>query len=136
MTFAHLYAVKIYVTVNTLVDDSEFAELAEYLLFLRNVGVDGIIVQDLGVVYLAQTLVPDLPLHASTQMTITNSLGVAFAKENGLVRSVLARELSLQEIGAACEQNTEIEMTDDEKIDFVAARVLKKYHKAFEELAK
>ena len=42
-------------------------------------------------------------------MTITNSLGVAFAKENGLVRSVLARELSLQEIGAACEQNTEIE---------------------------
>lgn len=109
VTFAHLHAVKIYVTVNTLVDDSEFAELAEYLLFLRNVGVDGIIVQDLGVVYLAQTLVPDLPLHASTQMTITNSLGVAFAKENGLVRSVLARELSLQEIAVACEQNTEIE---------------------------
>lgn len=109
VNFAHLHAVKIYVTVNTLVDDSEFAELAEYLLFLRNIFVDGIIVQDLGVVYFAQTLVPDLPLHASTQMTITNSLGVAFAKKIGLTRSVLARELSLQEIGMACTQDTEIE---------------------------
>ena len=107
--FAHLHRVKIYVTVNTLVDDSEFEALAEYLLFLNNVKVDGIIVQDLGVVRLAQKLVPELPLHASTQMTITNSLGVEFAKAHGMDRAVLARELNLEQISAAVETGTEIE---------------------------
>ncbi len=71
--FAHMHRVRIYITVNTLVDDSEMQELAKYLLFLNNVGVDGIIVQDLGVIRLAKKIVPDLPLHASTQMTVTNS---------------------------------------------------------------
>lgn len=107
--FAHLHRVKIYVTVNTLVDDSEFQALAEYLLFLNNVHVDGIIVQDLGVVRLARQLVPELPLHASTQMTITNSLGVEFAKQQGMERAVLARELNLGEIKAAADTGTEIE---------------------------
>ena len=107
--FAHLYRVKIYVTVNTLVDDGEFEALSEYLLFLNNVKVDGIIVQDLGVVRLAQKLVPELPLHASTQMTITNSLGVEFAKAHGMDRAVLARELNLEQISAAVETGTEIE---------------------------
>lgn len=107
--FAHLHRVRIYVTVNTLVDDSEFEALSEYLLFLNNVKVDGIIVQDLGVVRLAQKLVPELPLHASTQMTITNSLGVEFAKAHGMDRAVLARELNLEQISAAVETGTEIE---------------------------
>lgn len=107
--FAHLHRVRIYVTVNTLVDDSEFEALSEYLLFLNNVKVDGIIVQDLGVVRLAQKLVPELPLHASTQMTITNSLGVEFAKAHGMDRAVLARELNLDQISAAVETGTEIE---------------------------
>lgn len=107
--FAHMHRVRLYVTVNTLVDDSELGELADYLLFLNNVGVDGIIVQDLGVIRLARRIVSDLPLHASTQMTITNSGGVDFAVAAGMERSVLARELSLKEIDAACKRGTEIE---------------------------
>ena len=107
--FAHMHHVRIYITVNTLVDDSELEELADYLMFLNNVGVDGIIVQDLGVIRLARKIVPELPLHASTQMTITNSSGVDFAVASGMERSVLARELSLKEIEAACSRGTEIE---------------------------
>lgn len=107
--FAHMHRVRIYITVNTLVDDSEMQELASYLLFLNNVGVDGIIVQDLGVIRLAKQIVPDLPLHASTQMTVTNSGGVDFAVEAGMERTVVARELSLEEIKAACSRGTEIE---------------------------
>lgn len=107
--FAHMHRVRLYVTVNTLVDDSELGELADYLLFLNNVGIDGIIVQDLGVIRLARKIVPELPLHASTQMTITNSSGVDFAMAAGMERSVLARELSLKEIDAACQRGTEIE---------------------------
>ena len=107
--FAHMHRVRIYITVNTLVDDSEMLSLAQYLLFLHNVGVDGIIVQDLGVIRLAKKIVPDLPLHASTQMTITNSGGVDFAIAAGIERSVVARELSLKEIKAACSRGTEIE---------------------------
>lgn len=107
--FAHMHHVRLYITVNTLVDDSELEALADYLLFLNNVGVDGLIVQDLGVIRLARKIVPQLPLHASTQMTITNSSGVDFASSIGLERSVLARELSLKEIEAACSKDSEIE---------------------------
>lgn len=107
--FCHLHRVRLYVTVNTLVDDGEMEELIDYLLFLDGIKVDGIIVQDLGVVALARKVVPRLPLHASTQMTLTNSKGVEFAQSLGIVRSVLARELSLQEIAAAGEAGSEIE---------------------------
>lgn len=107
--FAHMHHVRLYITVNTLVDDSELEQLAQYLLFLNNVGVDGLIVQDLGVIRLARKIVPQLPLHASTQMTITNSSGVEFAAGAGMERSVLARELSLKEIAAACRAGSEIE---------------------------
>ena len=107
--FAHMHHVRLYITVNTLVDDSELEALSAYLLFLNNVGVDGLIVQDLGVIRLAQKIVPELPLHASTQMSITNSSGVDFAMGAGMERSVLARELSLKEIGAACSRGSEIE---------------------------
>ena len=107
--FAHMHHVRLYITVNTLVDDSELEALSAYLLFLNNVGVDGLIVQDLGVIRLAKKFVPELPLHASTQMSITNSSGVDFAMGAGMERSVLARELSLKEIGAACSRGSEIE---------------------------
>ena len=90
--FAHMHRVRIYITVNTLVDDSEMQDLASYLLFLNNVGVDGIIVQDLGVIRLARKIVPDLPLHASTQMTVTNSAGVDFSVEAGMERTVVVKE--------------------------------------------
>ncbi len=102
--FAHLHKVKIYVTVNTLVDDSEMEALGEYLVFLYNSGVDGIIVQDMGVIRLAQELVPKLPLHASTQMTITNSQGVAFAARSGMERAVVARETTLKDMKTICDK--------------------------------
>jgi putative protease len=100
--FAHLHGVQIFVTVNTLVDDEEFAALADYLLFLDSIKIDGIIVQDMGVINVAKKLVPHLPLHASTQMTITNLEGVRFAAAQGMTRAVLARELSLEDIKKIC----------------------------------
>ena len=109
--FAHMHRVRLYVTVNTLVDDGEMEELADYLIFLSNVGIDGIIVQDFGVIEVARKVVPDLPLHASTQMTITNSAGAEFAYNAGMERAVLARECSLQEIRKICaESSPEIEV--------------------------
>ena len=107
--FCHMHRVRLYVTVNTLVDDRELPELEDYLVFLYNVGVDGIIVQDLGVIRAAQKLAPGLPLHASTQMTVTNSAGVRFAAEHGIVRVVPARELSLSDLKNACDTGLEIE---------------------------
>lgn len=103
--FAHMHRVRLYVTVNTLVDDSEMDELVDYLIFLSNIGIDGIIVQDLGVIEVARKVVPELPLHASTQMTITNSAGADFAYKAGMERVVLARECSLQEIKDICEKS-------------------------------
>ena len=107
--FCHMHRVRLYVTVNTLVDDKELPELEDYLVFLHNAGVDGIIVQDMGIIRAAQQIVPGLPLHASTQMTVTNSAGVKFAGEHGIVRVVPARELSLSELDKACATGLEIE---------------------------
>ena len=107
--FCHMHHVRLYVTVNTLVDDKELPELEDYLVFLHNVGVDGIIVQDMGIIRAAQEIVPGLPLHASTQMTVTNSAGVKFAGEHGIVRVVPARELSLSDLDKACAAGLEIE---------------------------
>ncbi len=111
VNLAHLHRVKLYVTVNTLVDDSEMADLGKYLIFLNNIGIDGIIVQDMGVVNLAKKIVPELPLHASTQMTVTNSEGVKFASEMGMERVVLARECTMEDIKKICAaSDTEIEV--------------------------
>ena len=107
--FCHMHHVRLYVTVNTLVDDKELPELEDYLIFLHNVCVDGIIVQDMGVIRAAQKIVPGLPLHASTQMTVTNSAGVRFAAAHGIVRVVPARELSLSDLKNACDTGLEIE---------------------------
>ncbi len=96
--YAHLRGVRVYVTVNTLVRDDELIDVARYLLSLYEMGVDAVLVQDLGVVALARQIVPDLELHASTQMTIHNKDGVAWAARQGLKRVVLAREVSLEEI--------------------------------------
>ena len=91
--FAHRRDVLVDVAVNTVVDNSEFEELAEYLRFLYHAGADAIIVQDLGVAKLAREIVPDLPLHASTQMTVHNIEGVCFLKELGFTRVVLSLSL-------------------------------------------
>ncbi len=95
---AHKMGVKAYVTVNTLIKDSELEEAADYLRFLCNAGADAVIVQDLGILRLLREQLPELPVHASTQMTIHNVEGVKFLKDMDVKRVVLARELSLDEI--------------------------------------
>lgn len=98
MDYAHARGVRVYVTVNTLVHDGEIHELENYLTELCEIGADAILVQDPGVVRLAREIVPELELHASTQMTIHSTDGVIWAARNGLRRVVLARELSIDDI--------------------------------------
>ncbi len=90
--------VLVYVTLNTVIKNSELELLLEYLHFLNEVGADGIIVQDWGVFYIARKFFPNLKIHASTQMGIHNSLGTSFSYEKGFRRVVLARELTLKEL--------------------------------------
>ena len=102
--YAHLRGVKVYVTVNTLVKESELPLVARNLLEIYSLGADAIIVQDLGVARLAKQLVPQLDLHCSTQMTIHNPQGVNWAAENDFKRVVLAREMSLEDIKKTARQ--------------------------------
>ena len=98
VAFCHRHGVKAYVAFNTLVFTGELSDAAEYLRLLNRAGVDALIVQDVGLVRLAREITPDLPIHASTQMTITSPEGAEFARELGVERVVLARELSLREL--------------------------------------
>jgi putative protease len=98
--FAHGRGVRIYAAVNTLLHDREIPEAAKYLLFLSEIGVDAVLVQDPGLAHLAREVIPGLPLHASTQMTLHNSAGLEWAASLGMKRVVLARELSLAEVEA------------------------------------
>ena len=96
--YVHARGVRAYVTVNTLIKDAELDEAADYLQFLCNAGADAVIVQDIGILKLLRGHIPNLPVHASTQMTIHNTEGVKFLQEMGVKRVVLAREMSLDEI--------------------------------------
>ena len=98
MEFLHRRGVKGYVTLNTLVFPKELAEAEQYLRTIIAVGVDAVIVQDVGICRLIRHLSPDFPIHASTQMTITSATGVEFVKSLGCQLVVLARECSLKEI--------------------------------------
>ena len=95
---AHIYGRRIYLTVNILVKEAELPELVTFLQPLYEAGLDGVIVQDLGAVQVIRRYFPHLPVHASTQMTITGPEGARFLKEQGICRIVPARELSLKEI--------------------------------------
>lgn len=99
MAQLHRRGVRGYVTLNTLVFPRELPDLEESLRHLVEAGVDAVIVQDLGLVRLIRALTPDLEVHASTQMSITSEEGVRLARELGCSRVILARELSLDEIG-------------------------------------
>lgn len=108
--YAHLRGVKVFVTVNTLVKDMQMKKAADMLCFLSECGADAVIVQDIGLLHLAKDIVPDLPIHASTQMTVHNSEGVLFLEELGVKRVVLAREMSIDEIRQVREKtNIELE---------------------------
>jgi len=98
VSFAHARGVRVYVTVNTLIHDREIAATADYLIWLFSIGVDAVLIQDIGIAALAREIVPELVIHASTQMTIHNAEGVLWAAEQGFSRVVLARELSLAEV--------------------------------------
>ncbi|OPY38503.1 MAG: Peptidase family U32 [Methanoregula sp. PtaU1.Bin051] len=105
--YAHARNVKVYVTVNTLIHDRELRDAGEYLIRLYSAGVDAVLVQDMGLASLARDVVPGLPLHASTQMTIHNAEGVRAAAEMGFSRVVLARELTLDEIFLIAKETAE-----------------------------
>jgi putative protease len=96
--FCHRHGVKTYVVLNTLVFTAELDDAAQYLRLLNRAGVDALIVQDVGLVRLAAAITPLLPIHASTQMTVTSPEGAEFARSLGVERVVLARELSLREL--------------------------------------
>ena len=96
--YCHLRGARAYVTVNTLTFDREFKELEKFIGTLTRAGVDGIIVQDLGVLRFVRELSPDMELHASTQMTVCAADGVQELERLGVSRAVLARELSAREI--------------------------------------
>jgi U32 family peptidase len=98
MEFLHRRGVKGYVTFNTLVFQNELADAENYLRAIIAAGVDAAIVQDVGICRLIRRLSPDFPIHASTQMTVTSTAGVEFARDLGCHLVVLARECSIKEI--------------------------------------
>ncbi|WP_297519190.1 U32 family peptidase [uncultured Clostridium sp.] len=96
--YAHSYGLPVYVTINTLIKQSEFNEAIDYIGFLYRTGVDAIIIQDTGILNRVREVYPGLEIHASTQMSVHNAEGAQFFTENGFQRIVLSRELSLKEI--------------------------------------
>src|SRR5688500_2255145 len=107
--YLHERGVKGYVAFNTLVYDSELATAEQSLRGIAAAGADAVIVQDLGVARLCKALAPTLAIHASTQMTVSSPEGAAIAKELGVTRIILPRELSLQEI-RRFKQHTDLEL--------------------------
>lgn len=107
--YAHLRGIKVYLTLNTLMFDDEIKEALELVLKLYSYGLDAVILQDIGMANLIHKMVPDLHLHASTQMSIYSLEQVKYMKNLGFKRVVLARELTLDEIKYICD-NVDIEI--------------------------
>jgi putative protease len=111
--YAHASRVKVYVTVNIMAHQEDMRGLLDYLLFLRDAQVDGIIISDPGILMLAKEYIPEIPIHLSTQANVTNPVNAMFWQSQGLVRLNIARELSLSEIAAIREnldEKTQIEV--------------------------
>ena len=98
MRYCRIRGCKVYVVLNTLVNDREIESAVESAALASALGADGLIVQDLGLVKAIRHALPDIPIHASTQMSLHNLAGVEAAAEMGITRAVLARELSLEQI--------------------------------------
>ena len=107
--YCRLRGVKSHITVNTLCTDRELIKCAQYIAFLAKIGVDAVIVQDLGVFNMIKQVCPQMPIHASTQMTVHNLDGVLTLQKMGAQRVVLSRELSLENIKNISE-NSDIEL--------------------------
>ena len=102
VAYCHLRGVRVFLTLNTLLTDRELPQAAEVLRNASQMGVDAVLVQDWGVLTLAQAVTPDLPIHASTQMSLFTSGGARWAERLGMERVVLARELSRDDIANVC----------------------------------
>lgn len=107
--YAHIYGVKVYVTMNTMIYESEVEAFINYVDFLHRNNVDALIIQDLGMMDLIRKTYPNLELHASTQMNVHNVEGVKLLEELGLKRVVLARETNIEKI-KEIKQKTNIEL--------------------------
>ena len=105
VSYCHLRGVKLYLTLNTLANDRELPEAAALAAHASKIGIDAVLVQDLGIVRMLRQVVPDLPVHASTQMSVHNLDGVKAAADLGITRAVLARELSGKDIAYICEHS-------------------------------
>ena len=109
INYAHLYDVKVYVTVNTLIYEDEMDDLLEYVDFLHKIGVDALIIQDLGAMDLIRQTYPNLELHASTQMNVHSLNSVKLLEQFNIKRAVLSRELSIEEV-EHIKENTDMEI--------------------------
>ena len=109
MRLLHGRGVRGYVALNTLMFDTELARLESQVRACADAAVDAVIVQDLGAMQVVRAIAPDMPIHASTQMTCTDAASVLFARDSGARRVILARELSLEDI-AAIRQATDVEL--------------------------
>jgi putative protease len=107
--YCHLNGVKVHLTINTLVTDREEKDFLKSAVFAADNGVDAFIVQDIGMAEMLHEAFPDMPLHASTQMSVHNLEGVLAARDMGLSRVILARELPFEEIEYIC-KNSPIEI--------------------------
>lgn len=102
VSYCHLRGVRLYLTLNTLVSDREMEQAAEQATTASQLGMDAVIAQDLGVVRMLRQVAPDLPVHASTQMSIHNLDGVKAAADLGISRVVAARELGRADLEYLC----------------------------------
>ena len=96
INYAHEHGVKVNVTVNTLIKDSEMEDAVSFVQYLKDIGADAVIIQDLGLLKAIRKI--PIKKHASTQMAIHSRAGLEWCAENGLDRAILARELTLDEI--------------------------------------
>ena len=109
LDYAHSRGRRVYLTFNTLLKESELGEAAEFLAELAKLRPDALIVQDLAVIRLCRSYFPELTLHASTQMGIHNSAGIAAAACRGIARVILERQVTLEELRAMAE-NSPVEL--------------------------
>lgn len=110
ISYVHRHGKKLYLTVNTLLKEGELSGLYEYLLPFYQVGLDAVLVQDLGVLRRIRETFPDLPVHASTQMTVMDPDGAKALQQLGLTRVVTARELTIPEMKALADTGIEVEV--------------------------
>jgi putative protease len=109
LDFLHRRGIKGYLTLNTLIHFDELPAVESLLREIAAARVDAVIIQDIGVARLAQRLCPDLPLHASTQMSLTSAAAIELAATLGIRRAILPRELSIKQIGELC-RHVELEL--------------------------